>query len=302
MKRLLLAVLAIIAAAYAVAVNWASATDATVDISAKTPAPLPFLFRAGVFTYAPVPPPEPLRLLTQDLKAGTVEFDLGRLAFRDAVDAADVLYRARILVPRLQAVREAGGEVVLAFTQIPLWLSSRSTSVQLLAGDILRVGNVSPPRDGTEWAALVQRVVQQMRSDLQFSPRYKVGWEPDGQSWQGTEAEFFTFYRDTAIGIRMGDPNAKVGGPSVSALYNGRGTEDPMLRRFIRYCAATPVSNLGWTRLPLDFLVWHQFESNHLTSWANAARQAKQWLADGGYSTGTELLIGEWSSWRSFPD
>lgn len=277
--------------------------EASITISTAEPTPMPKLFRTGVFTFAPVLPVYVKDLLLNDLKPGTVEIDIGQIALQDATDTADVLYRLGVMIPQLQEIHAAGGEVVIALTRIPLWLSSNPRALETVEGDVVRKANVSPPKSPEAWSKLVADVARFFQRELKFSPRYKIGWEPDQGSWQGTEQEFFAFYRNSVRGVREGDPAALIGGPSVSALYNARdNAESPMLQRFIQYCGRTPMPELGLKRVPIDFLIWHQFNSNFLTSWDIAAKQSRQWLKESGYPENTEFLIGEWSSWADWPN
>lgn len=282
---------------------WPQATPVKIEVDASRGGPLPALPRAGIFTFQSSPPELALHEWLSETRPGVVEIDIGGAVFQQAEDAADVLRRVRQLLPMLRRIRAAGGEPVLAITRIPLWLSSQPRARETAEGDVVPKGSIVAPRDGNEWAALVAQVVGELRLGLGRTPDLAIGWEPDQSAWQGTEGDFFAFYRDTVRGIRRADPAARVGGPSVSALYNGKGGEEapPMLPRFLRYCAETPLPELGLKRLPLDLLIWHQFDSDPVLSWDLAARQARAWLKEAGYPESTELFIGEWSSWWAWP-
>lgn len=275
----------------------------TVKVSADRATPMPYLFRTGIFTFRALPPRYVRDLLLHELKPGTVEIDVGEIAFKDAESAADLIQRLSVLTPWLRAIVAAGGEPVIAFTEVPLWLSSRPDALAAVKGDIVRVGNVSPPRDPKAWSALIAQVVRYFKDEQKLNLRYKIGWEPDQGSWQGTEQEYFEFYRDTVRGVRMADARARVGGPAVSALYNSKaGTAwPPMLYRFLEYCSKTPLPEINARRVPIDFIVWDQFNTDFLTDWSAAAGQIRDWLKRFGYATDTELLVGEWSSWEQWP-
>lgn len=278
-------------------------TQVLIEVDAARARPLPALLRAGIFSFRPLPPAQALQAWLDETRPGLVEIDIGEPVFQLAVDEDDVLRRTRALLPMLQRIRQAGAEPLLAITRIPAWLSSRPQAAAPVAGDVVPIASIVAPRDGAAWSALVAKVVAELRSGLGRTPDLKVGWEPDQSAWQGSEAEFFAFYRDTVRGIRRADAAARVGGPSVSALYNGKGGDGaaPLLPRFLRYCADTALPELGLSRLPLDFLVWHQFGTDSVLSWQLAARQARAWLRAAGYPESTELVIGEWSSWSAWP-
>lgn len=275
----------------------------TVTVSANRAAPMPYLFRTGVFTFRALPPRYVRDLLLRELKPGTVEIDVGEIAFKDAGNATDLIQRLSVLTPWLRDIVAAGGEPVIAFTEVPLWLSSRPDAREAVKGDIVRVGNVSPPRDPKAWSALIAQVVRYYKDEQKLNLRYKIGWEPDQGSWQGTEQQYFEFYRDTVRGVRMADARARVGGPSVSALYNSKaGTAwPPMLYRFLDYCSRTPLPEINASRVPIDFIVWDQFNTDFVSDWSTAAGQIRGWLKQFGYATDTELLVGEWSSWEQWP-
>ena len=288
---------------YACAAAAQGSTVVKIDIDAQRATPMPDLMRAGVFTFKPDPPDYALQQWLTELRPGVVEIDIGGPVFQMADNAEDVLQRTRKLLPLLRRIRAAGGEPVLAITRIPVWLSSRPKALETAEGDVVPKASIVAPRDGNEWSALVSRVVAILRQDLGRTPDIKIGWEPDQSAWQGSETEFFAFYRDTVTGIKRADPAARVGGPSVSALYNGKGGESApaLLPRFLRYCATTPLPELRMQRLPVDFLVWHQFGTDAVLAWDLAASQARTWLKEAGYAETTELFIGEWSSWLAWP-
>lgn len=274
-----------------------------LEVDAQRSSPMPSLMRAGIFIFKAEPPAYAMNQWLAEMRPGVVEIDIGGTVFQQADDADDAVQRARRLLPLLKRITAAGGEPLLAITRIPIWLSSQPRSLQTADGDVVPKAAVVAPRDGNEWAALVSRVVTEWKQGLGKTPDIKIGWEPDQSAWQGTEAEFFAFYRDTARGVKRADANARVGGPGVSALYNGKGGDGaaPMIPRFLRYCADTPLVEGSSRRLPVDFLIWHQFGSEAVLSWDLAARQARTWLKEAGYPESTELVIGEWSSWYAWP-
>lgn len=278
-------------------------TTVQIDIHAAKTGPMPAVLRAGVFTFKPDPADYAMRQWLAETRPGVVEIDIGAPVFQSADNADDAVQRARQLIPLLQRIYTAGGEPVLAITRIPIWLSSRPQALDTVDGDNVPIAAIVSPRNGDEWAALVSRVISALRDGLGRTPDIKIGWEPDQSAWQASEADYFAFYRDTARGVKRADPKARVGGPSVSALYNGKGGEgaSPLLPRFLRYCSITPLPELGLQRVPVDFVVWHQFGTDAVQSWTLAANQVRSWLQDTGYPASTDLMIGEWSSWLAWP-
>jgi Glycosyl hydrolases family 39 len=310
-KRLSVGLLCGLCFATANAQNNSASVPVRIDVDAQRSSPMPALMRAGIFTFKAEPPAYALNQWLTEMRPGVVEIDIGGTVFQQADDADDAVLRARRLLPLLKRITAAGGEPLLAITRIPIWLSSKPRSLETADGDVVPKAAVVAPRDGNEWAALVTRVVTEWKQGLGKTPDIKIGWEPDQSAWQGTEADFFAFYRDTARGVKRADPNARVGGPGVSALYNGKGGDGaaPLIPRFLRYCADTPLfendskgsSGISNRRLPVDFLIWHQFGSEAVLSWDLAANQARAWLKEADYPESTELVIGEWSSWYAWP-
>ncbi len=81
--------------------------------------------------------------------------------------------------------------------------------------------NVTPPRDGRQWATLMGTLVGHWVS------RYGVGevrdwffevWnEPNLKAfWTGTQQEYFDLYRHTVDAIKAVDAQLRVGGPATA--------------------------------------------------------------------------------------
>jgi hypothetical protein len=274
-----------------------SAISMTVDAGMPS-GPLPFLFRTGVFTFSTFPPKYVWEELLSRVKPGAVEIDLGREILANSRDRDDVLKQLVRLIPAMRKTEEGGGQVILSFSKIPRWLSSRpSDDSPAMPGDQTPVAVVSPPRDYNNWADLVGSIVEFVGKQG-VNPYYKVGWEPDTRLWQGNEEEFFRLYRYGVLGARRVDRRVRIGGPGASSLgpfwRNDRNAE-PMLKRFIAYCGRTSIPELDMSRLPLDFVSIHVFGGNPESTYQVAADNIRKWLAESGYREGTKLHVGEWS-------
>lgn len=269
----------------------------TVDVAKKS-GEFPYLFRAGLFTFATIPPDYIQEKLFSDLKPGSIEIDLGGELIANSTSIADLTFLLSLLDDFLLNVNKHGGEIVFGFSRIPLWLSSNpAEKTAAMQGDETPVALVSPPKDYNQWASLVETVVSHMKK-IGVTARYKIGWEPDSMIWQGTEEEFFKLYRYAVLGARRADPNARVGGPGVTEF--GSHWAKPvdsgmMLEHFIQYCGKTPLPELGLKRLPIDFVAFHLFGGSPLTSYRVYSAMLRKWLKENGYGTDTELFIGEWS-------
>lgn len=263
--------------------------------------PMPYVFRAGAFTYGLFLPPYVRQSFFEELKPGAMEIDLKEI-LQNSATPDDIASRLAWIDDLVKEIHKGGGRVVIAIAAMPLWLSSNK-DLSPVPGDVAAKATYSPPKDYAAWAALVERIVRHYNRELGIPAMYKIWWEPDGGYWQGTEEEYFRLYRYAVLGARRADPDAKVGGPGVSAFLNTKSPSGwpPLLQRFIDYCAKEALPELGLPRLPIDFIVWHQFTADPLYSWDAAGHLVRRWLSDAGYDTRTDLLIGEWSSWQDWP-
>lgn len=256
------------------------------------------VLRPSFFTFAQVPPEYLQNKILRELRLGTIEVDLGREVLENARDVDDVLIRLSVVEPFLRKASAAGADVVLGFSKVPRFLSARpNDNTPALPGDTTPTAVVSPPRDYKQWTALMASIATYFKQ-RQLRPHYKIGWEPDTRNWQGTEEEFFELYRASVLGIKRVDAEAPVGGPGVISAgpHWKKGAAGPsMLEAFIAYAARTPLREAGMERLPLDFLAFHYFDSNPVTSASAATGMIRRWLTQHGYSPKTPLFIGEWS-------
>ena len=113
-------------------------------------------------------------------------------------------------------------------------------------------------------------------------------------------------YRFSVLGARRADPEDKIGGPAVAG-WEEKGTrsagEHPFLYNFIRFAAETGIPELGLDRLPLDFIVWHQFDTDGRGEpllFEKPVGEIRRWLEEFGYDPATELGISAWNSWWNF--
>ncbi|MDH5722373.1 MAG: hypothetical protein OEY94_03510 [Alphaproteobacteria bacterium] len=281
----------------------AAAQGVLVTINAdRQTASMPYTFRAGAFTFGLFLPSYVQQSFFDELKPGAIEIDLKEI-LQNSETPDDIASRIAWTDDLVKEIHKKGGKVVIAIAAMPLWLSS-SNDLSPVPGDVAAKATYSPPKDYTAWAKLVERIVYHYNRELGIPAMYKIWWEPDGGYWQGTEEEYFKLYRYSVLGALRADSKAKIGGPGVSAFLNTKSPSGwpPLLQKFINYCAKEPLPELGLTRLPIDFIVWHQFTADPLYSWDAASYLARRWLSDAGYDPNTDLLIGEWSSWQSWPE
>lgn len=113
--------------------------------------------------------------------------------------------------------------------------------------------NVTPPRDGRQWAALMGTLVGH------WVTRYGVeevrGWyfevwnEPNLKAfWTGTQQDYFDLYRHTVEAIKAVDAQLRVGGPATA--------QNEWIEEFLAFC--------DQHRLPVDFVSTHHYPTDAL--------------------------------------
>jgi len=81
---------------------------------------------------------------------------------------------------------------------------------------------ISPPKDYAKWRDLVKAVVQHLETrygaaEVRNNWYFEVWNEPDlGGFWSGTQDDYFRLYDYAAEGVRLADPDCRVGGPITS--------------------------------------------------------------------------------------
>ena len=130
---------------------------------------------------------------------------------------------------------------------MPAALASGGTTVFRYAG------NVTPPKDYAQWAALIVRLV------AHWAQRYDVAevrdwlfevWnEPKlNDFWIGTRSEYFDHYRHTVRAIKSVDAEFKVGGPATA--------KNAWVAEFVEFCSSN--------NLPVDFVSTHHYPTDAL--------------------------------------
>jgi hypothetical protein len=201
-----------------------------------------------------------------------------------------------VLTQNVQSAMLRGGQVVVILARMPKWLSKSSNDTHRLPSDPFTTVEASAPKNYDTWAQLVSNTVQMINRNLGADARYELWNEPNSQGfWQGTMEEYLQMYRYTVKGARQADPAAKVGGPAVSFYTASIGTNtSPLIRELVRYAAATPLTELGLSRLPVDFLTWHEFGTMPDVTLSNRANDVRGWIAEAGITTPVKLLVDEW--------
>lgn len=253
---------------------------------------VPELFRLGVQVNGATD--EVNRALLTEHKLGHVRLDLGYAVLSPATSLADAVARVKQVNARMQieALRAMGAEVTLNLVETPRYLSSCSERTELEPISGWPVFSTCPPSDLEQWTALIAAIV----TEVGTGPSWEVWNEPDGSFWRGTPAEFFELYAATVRGVRRADPTARVGGPTVSNPWAGTepgSATKGFIEAWLAYCSSHGIPELGLTRTPVDFVVWHQFGLLPAGS-SKAIHDVRQWATAAGYPS-VALSVDEWN-------
>ena len=155
-------------------------------------------------------------------------------------------------------------------------------------------GNVTPPRDYSQWGMLIERLVKHWVD--RYGLREVAQWclevwnEPNLEAfWTGGMKGYFELYRTTVRAIKAIDPSLRVGGPSSA--------QNAWIPEFLDHC--------GKQHLPVDFLTTHyyptdafgQIGADTLTQLEHAPRQIMRQRAEEAcaQSRGLPLYYTEWN-------
>ncbi|MFW6069164.1 MAG: GH39 family glycosyl hydrolase, partial [Chloroflexota bacterium] len=112
-------------------------------------------------------------------------------------------------------------------------------------------GNVTPPRDYEQWAALIGKLVRHWvnRYGLAEVRRwfFEVWNEPNLEHfWTGTQDDYFKLYSYTVEAIKEIDPSLRVGGPATA--------QNEWIEAFLNFCEQNG--------LPVDFVTTHYYPTD----------------------------------------
>jgi hypothetical protein len=206
------------------------------------------------------------------------------------------LLRLGINSNEVRMLRERGGHPLAMFARMPDWLSSSPHHGHRVPTDPYTISQASPPSNYVVWAAMVSNTVAYINGHLGADMYYEVWNEPNSAGfWQGNETAYLALYNATVLGARAADPHARIGGPTVSFHNASIGTNTtPLIRDLLHHAATTAIPQLGLTRLPVDFISWHEFGTMPDVTLSNSAAAVRGWMAEAGGFAGTKLIIDEW--------
>ena len=144
-------------------------------------------------------------------------------------------------------------DFILSIGMRPFVELSFMPSIISSGGDIVfrYKGNVTPPRNFSDWDALMRKLATHLRDrygSAEISQWLIEVWnEPNLRAfWTGTSADYFRLYELTARAFKAIDPGFKVGGPATAA--------NAWIEEFQDFCSKSQV--------PLDFLSTHHYPTD----------------------------------------
>jgi hypothetical protein len=183
-----------------------------------------------------------------------------------------------------------GTSVAVKFSLVPRWLWSEPAEEESRAArhyfPYLKRGHVIPPSDYGKWEELVYQTVRHLNIEKKYKVRFEPWNEPNARFWLGTQEEHFEMYERTARAIRRADPEALIGGPTLTSV--NRAWLEPFLKR----CAENDV--------PLDFISWHYYlwhglQAGHVKSFAEQAAEVRAMIAKYPALGSPRLCVSEWA-------
>lgn len=125
--------------------------------------------------------------------------------------------------------------------------------------------NITPPKSLTDWGAFMQMFAQHLIDRYGAAEVrqwfFEVWNEPNlGPFFYAKQADYFDFYRATALALKAVDPALKVGGPSTSSVQ--------WIPEFLNYCSTT--------KTPLDFVSTHIYAGDDQTPLFGSANKYPQ--------------------------
>jgi xylan 1,4-beta-xylosidase len=163
------------------------------------------------------------------------------------------------------------------------------------AETIFRIGrsigaDPTPPADLDKYAQIARHIVlhynQGWDHGFHDGLRYWEVWnEPDFRVfWTGTPQQYYDLYEKVARAIKAADPNALIGGPTISKPLDAT----PYREGFLDFVSAK--------KLPLDFFVWHYYtmDSNDPATLVSIGKEIRSILDAHGFQA-TKNVLDEWN-------
>lgn len=267
----------------------------TIDHQLAT-SPIPQQYKPGIFSV-----PKTANGVNDLLNNG-IQFNAVRtidieeaMNFWTVSDISGVMAQLEVQKPNILLANSRCDMLVIPILKMPLWLSSSSDPTEVEPGILYY--NAVPPADYNIWNTLVDSIVDKINDQWGLDVYYEIWNEPDGNFWQGTEQEYFTFFKNTLQAIKSNHPTAKVGGPVVSNFVSSFSSSFPNGYLSDSQLDATIIgqvidSCVAWGTT-LDFVSWHKFSVN-LHSEDNQLNYLNQKLINSGHGI-VPFVVSEWN-------
>ena len=174
----------------------------------------------------------------------------------------------------LRSVRATGARPILALAMKPPVLYPKVDHF------------IVHPSDYDQWECLCEALARHCRDEGCQVAGWEVCNEPDIGEMGGTPhyfrnaADYNQFYSHTVAGLLRGDPDARVGGPTVASA------DSFLVEGLIEHCATNQV--------PLHFLSWHLYSDSPAAHAGNVEKQRAR-LAKFPQLKNVKLFISEWN-------
>lgn len=278
----------------------------------------PYLLRPGIGNIwgpdpSEAPSPRIQKKFIQEMKVGLVRISIERI-LGSSKNYDDFSKKLNLYDGLILDIVKKGGSPIILIAQMPRWLSSKG-SQKRPSGFSWTISQTSPPKDYEMWAKVVSAIVGHYNKELGVDLRYEIWNEPDlTEFWTGTAEDYLKLYKYSVLGAKRADINARVGGgvawwsagmQAMGGVDEWKETDENYLKnsllyRLIRYSNETGLPELGYKRLPIDFLVMHMYEADPVYI-VRPLKQIRRWLKESGYGNDVKLIIDEWSTWSPVP-
>lgn len=193
--------------------------------------------------------------------------------------------------PTYEKIWEKNDSLIFNISKMPKWLSDSSDGRPLDMDQAWKTYHAHQPKDYKAWSGYVTSVVSYLKT---IQPKgktvfYEIWNEPDLDYWLDTTDDFLKLFTSTVEAVRVGDPNAKVGGPAVCSFY-GR-IDDNRKSLITEVLTYSKQKNIQF-----DFVSFHSFTYAFYENLESATSYIQDLLKTLGYTYTPEIMVTEWNS------
>ncbi len=168
--------------------------------------------------------------------------------------------------PGIMLAKQHCDKLIIPILKIPAWLSSSNNTTPFPASvdPNWTILNGMPPANYNTWTILMDSIVNKINNQWGLNAYYEIWNEPENYYWQGTTAQYFTFFKNTFKAIKLNHPTALVGGPVVASFNSCFSFSLPKGHLTNSQYNQTIISNVidscVFWNIKLDFISWHKFD------------------------------------------